>query len=278
MHFPFTFAPRMRFITLLTDFGTKDASAAIAKSVLLLRNPDTEVLDITHRANGKYLSEAAYLLASSYQDFPVGTCHIVYVGVYHSKSPSLVLCEKNGHYFLAPNNGILPMALGVAELSLWQCYEWEDDTKTFRDWQIKCAEIARLLDSQQPSELGFSSFSLDPIKQKSMPAPVVTDTWADCQILHIADTGNIVLNMQFAQFEAMRNGRKFRIELPGRVGAITTTQKHLGMIGEGEMIARFNKAGYLEMALNMDNAAQMLGLNIYGDKQKFYSSIKIFFE
>ena len=74
----------MRFITLLSDFGHKDASAAIAKSIVSLRNPKAQVLDITHLASGKFLTEAAYLLRASYLDFPIGTCHIIYVGVYLS--------------------------------------------------------------------------------------------------------------------------------------------------------------------------------------------------
>jgi hypothetical protein len=200
------------------------------------------------------------------------------VGVYHSKSPSLVLCEKNGHYFLAPNNGILPLALGMKDLSLWQCYEWEDETKTFRDWQEECALIAQKLANEKPQHLGFPTFALDPIKQKMMPSPVVADNWVDCQILHISHYGNVVLNIQEAYFEELRAGRKFRIDLRGGVGFINVLSKHLGHVGEGDIIARFNRVGYLELAMNLDNIANMLGLNLYTEKQQFYSSIKIFFE
>lgn len=135
----------MRFITLLSDFRLKDASAAITKSIVMQYNEDATVLDISHLASGNFLTDAAYLVASSYNDFPIGSCHIIYVGVYHSKTPSLVLCEKEGHYFLAPNNGILPLALGIENLSLWQCYEWDDEEKTFRDWQLQCSKIANAL-------------------------------------------------------------------------------------------------------------------------------------
>ncbi len=267
----------MRFITLLSDFGQRDASAAIATSIIALRNPGAKVLEITHLASGKYLTEAAYLLASSYQEFPEGTCHIVHVGVYHSKTPSLVLCEKNGHYFLAPNNGILPLALGIENLGLWQCYEWENPEQTFRDWQIKCATIANELATQKPEELGFPSFALDPIKQKKMPAPVVADNWVDCQILHIAYNGNVVVNMQKDYFETLRNNRNFRIDLAGS-GNITSLSHHPGMVNEGEVICRFNKSGYLEIAINNSPAAKLLGFATYSEHQQFYSSVKIFFE
>lgn len=267
----------MRFITLLTDFGQKDASAAIAKSILQLRNPGSQILEITHLASGKYLTEAAYLIASSYQEFPTGTCHILYVGVYHSKTPSLVLCEKNGHYFLAPNNGILPLALGIEGLGLWQCYEWDNAGRTFREWQEKCATIAHQLSTQKPEQLGFPSFALDPIKQKKMPAPVVADNWVDCQILHVAHNGNVVVNIQFDYFESLRNNRNFRIDLKG-TGNITLLSRHIGMVNEGEVLCRFNKAGFLEIAINSNTAAKLLGFDTYSGHQQFYSSVKIFFE
>jgi S-adenosylmethionine hydrolase len=267
----------MRYITLLTDFGQKDASAAIAKSIVQLRNPDAEILEITHLASGKFLTEAAYLISSSYQEFPTGTCHILYVGVYHSRTPSLVLCEKNGHYFLAPNNGVLPLALGIDNLALWQCYEWDDATRTFREWQEKCASIAAQLAKQKPERLGFPSFELDPIKQKKMPAPVVADNWVDCQILHVAHNGNVVVNMQLEHFESLRNNRNFRIDLKG-TGNITILSQHVGMVNEGEVLCRFNKAGYLEIAINSDTAAKLLGFATYSEHQQFYSSVKIFFE
>jgi len=267
----------MRFITLLSDFGHKDAAAAIAKSILLLRNPESVVLDISHLASGNNLTEAAYILASSYHSFPKGSCHIIYVGVYHSKTPSLVLCEKNGHYFLAPNNGILPLALGIEDLALWQCYEWSDTQKTFKDWQEKCAEIAEKLITKKPQELGLPSFVLDTIKQKKMPTAVLADNWVDCQVLHIAHNGNVVVNMQKEYFELIRNDRNFRIDLRGS-GQITVLKEHAGMANEGEVIGRFNKAGYLEIAINSNTAAELLGFNTYSEHQQFYTSVKIFFE
>lgn len=267
----------MRFITLLSDFGHKDASASVAKSIVSLRNPEAQILDITHLASGKFLTEAAYLLRTSYQDFPVGTCHIVYVGVYHSKTPSLVLCEKNGHYFLAPNNGILPLALGIDSLGLWQCYEWDDAQKTFKDWQEKCAEIAQKLSTQKPEQLGFPSFALDTIKQKQMPVAVLANNWVDCQVLHITHNGNVIVNMQKDYFDSLRGGKSFRLDLTG-TGYLSSLSKHAGMVNEGEVLCRFNKAGFLEIAINGASAAQLLGFDAYDEHQQFYTTVKIFFE
>ncbi|MGC4057602.1 MAG: SAM-dependent chlorinase/fluorinase [Chitinophagaceae bacterium] len=267
----------MRFLTLLSDFGHKDASTAIARSILLRHNPDAAVLEISASVTGENLIEAAYLSASSYKEFPEGTCHIIYVGIYHSRNPSLVLCEKDGHYFLAPNNGILPLALGIENISLWQCYEWDREDQNFRDWQEKCAEIAYILSHKKPADLGFPHFKLDPIKQMTMPLPVATEHSVDCQILHIAHNGNLIINMRKEDFEALRRNRGFKIDLGG-IGNIGVITPHAGMVSEGEALCRFNRAGYMEIAVKGASAAKLLSFNLYDTKQKYYRHLKISFE
>jgi S-adenosylmethionine hydrolase len=268
----------MRFITLLTDFGDKDASVAIAKSILLLANPQAHVLDITHKSNNSNLIDPAYLIKSSYLEFPKGTCHVIYVGIHQSGVPSMVLCEKNGHYFLAPNNGILPLALGFEDLRLWQCYEWNPDESTFRSWQEACADVCKKIENVNPENIGFPSFKLDNIKQMSMPKPVIVKDYVECQILHITYNGNLILNMTESLFYEIKGERTFRIDMAG-AGHIRSIQKHIGKANtEGAHICRFNKAGYMEIALYNSSAEKMFGMQLYNDKQIYYNSIKIFFE
>lgn len=265
-----------RCITLLTDFGMKDASVSIAKSILMQYNPDTPVLDISHSLSGTILTEAAYLLAAAYPVFPEGSCHVVYTGIYYSKFPLLILCRKNGHYFLAPDNGIMGLTLGEENLEVWKCFELTDEFR-FQDWQHRCARICRDLAGQTPEQLGLEPHTLNPDTRRNWPAPVIADNKADCQILHITPNGNVVINMKREHFETLREQRNFRIELAG-IGRITTISKHAGKVGDGEVLCRFNTAGYLEIAINGGPAAELLGFSTFSDNKKFYSSVKIFFE
>lgn len=206
----------------------------------------------------------------------MGSCHVVYVGIYHSESPSLILGEKNGHFFLAPNNGILPLALGIEGLTLWQCYEWNSQEKTFKDWQQKCASIIQGLNNNSPEELGLSSFNLDNIRQIHFPIPIINGDSIDCQILHINHYGNVVVNIQKQYFEDLRANRKFQIDLNG-AGHIQKESKHLGNVGDTDAIMRFNKSGFLEISVKNGNASKLFGLNKYSGDHKFYTHIKINF-
>ncbi len=105
----------------------------------------------------------------------------------------------------------------------------------------------------------------------------MADNWVDCQILHITHKGNVVVNMTKDYFEQIRNQRNFRIDLKG-TGFITQISTHIGTVNDGEVLCRFNKAGYLEIAIKGNSAAELLGFNTYSENQKFYTSVKIIFE
>jgi S-adenosyl-L-methionine hydrolase (adenosine-forming) len=58
-------------------------------------------------------------------------------------------------------------------------------------------------------------------------------------------------------------------------------------VTEGEKLALFNSAGYLEIAINKGNAAGLLGLQGYSEKQQqsqyinsrmFYQTVRVYFE
>jgi len=58
-------------------------------------------------------------------------------------------------------------------------------------------------------------------------------------------------------------------------------------VGEGELLAWFNSAGFLELAMNKGNMAGMFGLQGFSEKMSkgtalqnkwFYQTVKIFFE
>lgn len=97
----------MPVITLLTDFGTHDAYAAIMKAVILKINPRAVIVDITHWIDPQDVRRAAQVLAQSYRYFPPQTIHIVVVDPGVGGSRAAVALRVAGQTFLAPNNGAL---------------------------------------------------------------------------------------------------------------------------------------------------------------------------
>ena len=96
-------------ITLTTDFGLADHFVGTMKGVILGIAPKTRIVDITHDIPAYELREASFAIAQAWTYFPKGTVHVVIVdpGVGTSRRP--ILAEAGGHYFIAPDNGVLSM-------------------------------------------------------------------------------------------------------------------------------------------------------------------------
>ena len=98
-----------RLITLTTDFGLSDHFVGAMKGVIAGIAPAARVVDISHEIAPYNVTEAAFVIAEAWPYFPKGTIHVVVVdpGVGSARRP--ILAEAGGHFFIAPDNGVLSM-------------------------------------------------------------------------------------------------------------------------------------------------------------------------
>src|SRR5262245_25627722 len=66
-------------ITLLTDFGTRDAYVAVLKGVILGIAPEATLVDVSHEVSPHDVQGAALLLAEVCRWYPPGTIHLAVV-------------------------------------------------------------------------------------------------------------------------------------------------------------------------------------------------------
>jgi S-adenosyl-L-methionine hydrolase (adenosine-forming) len=258
----------MPCITLLSDFGLQDASVAIARGVLM-QYTDLPVIDISHEVQPFLTGQAAYLLATAYRNFPKGTVHLLLFDLFSDVTPRLVLSEYESHYFLAPDSGVVPMALGTAPDS-WLCLEMGKEN-SFDDWLNAAARTTHELQNKKPAALGLGKYVL---KTKDLlPSPETTADGIACQVIHIDHYENVVLNITRPQFESLRNGRNFRLQFM-MVEEIEEISNGYYDVREGYKLCRFNSNGYMEICINRGRAASLFGLRL-GSKQ---NDIKILFE
>ena len=57
----------MSFITLTSDFGTKDHFVGAVKGAILSQLSDAKIVDISHEISPFNIAEAAYILKNSYK-------------------------------------------------------------------------------------------------------------------------------------------------------------------------------------------------------------------
>jgi len=106
-------------LVLYTDFGQKDGAVAAVKGVAYGVSQKLLITDLSHEDPGGIFG-GAYRLVQVAPFWPKGTVFVVVIdpGV-GTERLSVVLKTKAGHYYVAPNNGLLTLVAeqeGIAEL------------------------------------------------------------------------------------------------------------------------------------------------------------------
>ena len=95
-------------LVLLTDFGTQDGAVSAMKGVAYSVSQDLLISDLSHENPSIFVG--AYRLYQAEQFWPKDTVFVAVVdpGV-GTQRLSVVLKTRTGHYFVAPNNGLLTL-------------------------------------------------------------------------------------------------------------------------------------------------------------------------
>jgi S-adenosylmethionine hydrolase len=264
----------MANITLLSDFGLQDASAASAKALLMQEVKDAVITDISHLVEPYHVQQAAYILNAAYSGFPEGSFHIILCDIFYDRPSRLVLCYHNKQYFLAPDNGILSLAFSGKQDGTWLCHEMED-TDTMSRWLATCGSIINIISNgKSPEQAGLNTYEIN--NRLTHWQPKVNNNSIECHVIHIDRFENVVINLTKSMFESVGRNRPFRIQFARN--EISSISNHYNDVRLDDMLCRFNSAGYLEIAINRGKAASLLGLKLSKEQHLIYNSIKIVFE
>jgi len=267
-------------ITLTSDIGQQDFLVGAIKGQLMQQTQGFTVIDITHSLSPFNYPQAAYVCRNAINNFAAGTFHLVMVNLFDEKPEHLLLAEHNGNYIACADNGLLTMILEevpqkVVALNL-------DKTKpknTLYCIQIFAKAITEISNGKKLEEIGDSSVS---IQVKNPLRPMLGNNWIEGQIIFVDNFENVIININKEDFEEQRKGRSFKIVFK-RDEVIDRISESYADVNEGEKLALFNSANYLEIAINKGNAAGLLGLQGFSEKQVqsnrlFYQTVKVFFE
>jgi S-adenosylmethionine hydrolase len=245
-------------ITLTTDFGLSDHYVGTMKGVILSICSRARIVDISHGVGAYEIPEAAFTLAQAYRYFPRGAVHVVVVdpGVGTSRRP--ILAQAAGHYFIAPDNGVLSMIYAgekhkVRTISNAR-YFLPQVSNTFHGRDIFAPAAAHLASGVAPARFG------KPIEDYlrldfDKPARTGRRTWTGA-ILKVDRFGNIVTNFSVADFPDL-DKRAFEMAVgPQRINVFA---RHYAERGPGEAFAIVGSTGFYEISVGQASAAKLLG-------------------
>ena len=275
----------MPLLTLTSDIGQHDFLIGAVKGQLLQSNVNFNLVDISHNLSPFNYPQAAYVCRNAIKNFPAGTFHLILVNLFDEKPEHLLLAEHNGHFIGCADNGLLTMILEevpqkVVALSL----EKTEQKNTIYCVSVFAKAINEINNGKKIEETGDAGIS---IHVKNPLRPMLGNQYIEGQIIFIDNFENVIVNIHKDEFEEQRKGRSFKIVFK-RDEVIDKISETYADVNEGEKLALFNSAGYLEIAINKGNAAGLLGLQNFSEKQLqqsqymnsrlFYQTVKVYFE
>jgi S-adenosylmethionine hydrolase len=265
----------MSIITLTTDYGLKDHFVGALKGKILSEYPEATIIDISHDIDPFNTVEASYVISASYSSFPKGTLHLIGVDIEGNKENQHVVMQWNDHYFISADNGILSMLsqkIVPQKMVAINIHDRLPNEATDMDVFVKVAcHIAK------GGMLNVIGKEIKSIKQVTEMKPVLADDGSSLKgnVIYIDHFGNVVTNISKKQFIEVAKGRAYEIVMRTKniktilpnYSAIASSDKYPIKYYEGEKLAIFNEAGFLEIAIFRSNpskvgsANSLLGLN-----------------
>ena len=248
-------------ITITTDFGHQGPFVGVIKGCILRRFPQARLIDLTHEIVVHWPAEAGFWLARAYRYFPDGTVHVAVVDPGVGTARNIIAVRAGGHYFLAPDNGLLAPVVGRAS-----------DALTFR---LGAPELARL-GIQRPSATFHGRDIFAPVaaelaagrcrvEELGERVTTIVPSWVDDPtvdarsvagvVITIDHFGNLITNIDAALIE------RFRLPLVHAGNHSFPLLRTYGDARPGDYLALINSFGVLEIARAENNAAEGLGLS-----------------
>ncbi len=246
----------MQIVSLTTDYGSKDYYVAELKASILSCKDDFNIIDISHDIDRFDIEQAAFFLSNTLSAFKESSIHIVAVNCNYKRNSEYICFEKNGHYFVGPNNGVFSLIFDDLDPNKIYIIDQPDTLKKGVN-EIFSHAAAYIGHGLPLEEIGTV---VPAFTKRLIIQPVVTSTQIRASIIHIDHFENVIVNLKKEVFERARNNRRFELHYNPH-DPITFISNDYSDVGIGDAVAFFNSSGYLEIALNLDKASSMLNLS-----------------
>ncbi len=257
-------------ITLITDFGTTDPYVGILKGVILSENPSASIIDITHEISPQDIAGAAYCIYSAYRFFKVGSIHVVVVDPGVGSSRSIIAVSMGGHYFLAPDNGVLGLILSTGNVDSITTVEndkyfLKPVSRTFHGRDIFAPVAAHLSQGLPIDRLG-NEIKKDQTFSVNLPMPYLAPSGEIVgEVIRIDRFGNLITNIDHLFIRKtfdLVNDRDLAIIIGGhQISGLSACYQDAE---PQSLLAIPGSMGFIEISINCGNASGFCGM-VKGD-------------
>lgn len=257
-----------RIIGLITDFGNEDYYVGVLKGVIRKINPDVEIIDIANEIPSFEIQSASFIIDKTFRYFPDDTIFLVVVDPGVGTSRPILLAQRAGQYFIAPDNAVLTPILQMPETYISELtnedYFLIRGHSTFEARDKMASAAAYLAAGVDPAEMASPVTTY-----KAAPTyfPVILGDIINGSIAYIDKFGNIVTNVTAdLLFTALKKSRKKNFKAIIKDEEVTAFYKAYAESEDGYFML-IGSHGNLEIAGYQSSAA--LNLDVYISQQVF---------
>jgi S-adenosylmethionine hydrolase len=235
------------------------------KGVILSKNPSAVIIDITHDIAPQDIPGAAYCLYSAYRYFPAGSIHVVAVDPGVGSHRSIIAVSMAGHYFLAPDNGVLSFILASGKVDSIttvenDAYFLKPVSQTFHGRDIFAPVAGHLSKGLPVDRLGIE-IKTDHLVRLDLPMPYQSQTGEIVGTVIAVDRfGNLISNIDhpFIQkiFDSVDN-RDLNILIGDhQIAGLSACYRDAG---PQSLLAIVGSMGFVEISVNCGSASDFCG-------------------
>ena len=244
----------MALVTFLSDFGDKDYYVPAVKAKMLAINPQLNIIDISHKIETFDLAHAAFVLRSTFRDFPKGTVHLVAMNTTGSITQGYIGVKLEEHIFIGPNNGILSLLADHDPGILVQFADIHVKDSTFPAKDILAPIAAKVASGAAIHDFGGPLANFRKLMSRQ---PKATKQNIIGHVLKVDVYGNLITNIRKEIFDQLNPGN-FSIEF-GRE-SVNRLQTGYDEVEPGDCFAFFNSLNLLEIGIYHGHGGNLLGL------------------
>lgn len=262
------------FVSLLSDFGLRDASAGIMRAVVAGICPEATIVDLAHDVHKFAIRDGALLMWSAVPYLPIGT-HVAVVdpGVGTARK-GVAIQTSRGDFLVGPDNGLLMPAAarlgGITRVHLLENpqYALPDVSSSFHGRDVFAPAAAHLAGGVAIEELGRA---VDPRRLLDLewPRPDIQPGRLRANAIYLDTFGNVKLSALADDLESALPGLRFGDEIVIRIGEAGTSRvvpaiwaRTFGDVPEQAPLLTSDSYGRASLSVHQGSAASSYGIEL----------------
>lgn len=234
-------------VLMFTDFGADGPYLAQMEAAIYAYHPPARVLNLCSNAPAGDPRRAGYLLAALRYAFPPGTVFLAVVdpGVGGDRQP--VIVHADDQWLVGPDNGLFYPLARQAQHVEWWVVDWRPPrlSNCFHGRDLFAPLAAQLAAQRMPGQL------------RPWSGPALAEWPADVpELVHFDVYGNAISGIRW---KPALDGAVFNVN-----GRIVEQARTFSCVTPGAVFWHANSCGLVEIAVNLGNARQLLGLQLGG--------------